>query len=229
MNSALNLLEISAQHREPYLKYYDAIRETVTPSMVVLELGAGCGNHTAVAFETKAKVIALDISEKSLAVCKNLFSGVQTIVGNIEEIPLLANSTDVVVSAGSLSYGDHEKVKKEIFRVLKPGGSLIVIDSLNHNLIYRMNRFVHYKRGNRSLSTLMRMPNQESIRGLMKPFKEVKIMYFGSYLWLTILLSKVIGITGARKIENKLEKYFPSKLGAFKFVLVCKGFDTAKS
>ena len=108
--------------------------------MVVLELGAGRGNHTAVICETKAKVIALDISESSLVVCKNLFSKVQIMVGNIENIPLQTNSVDIVVSAGSLSYGDHEKVRNEIFRVLKPAGSIIMIDSLNHNFIYRINQ-----------------------------------------------------------------------------------------
>jgi ubiquinone/menaquinone biosynthesis C-methylase UbiE len=87
----------------------------------------------------------LDISEKSLAVCKSLFSEVQTRVGNIEKIPLESNSIDIVLAAGSLSYGDHQKVRNEILGVLKPEGSLIVLDSLNHNLAYRMNRYIHYK------------------------------------------------------------------------------------
>ena len=61
MDSKLNLLGISEFYRAPFEKYYEAIRETVKPSMVVLELGAGCGNHTAVVCEANAKVIALDI------------------------------------------------------------------------------------------------------------------------------------------------------------------------
>jgi hypothetical protein len=73
------------------------------------------------------------------------------------------------------------------------------------------------------------MPNQDYIEEMVKPFKEVKISYFGSYLWLTILLSKISGTGFARKLDMKLEKHFPSKLGAFKFVLVCKDFDAAKS
>jgi ubiquinone/menaquinone biosynthesis C-methylase UbiE len=228
IDSKLNLLEISDWYREPFVKYYENIEKIVQPAMVVLELGAGCGNHTAVICETNAKVIALDISEKSLGVCKTLFSEVETVVGNIEKIPLQTNSVDIVVSAGSLSYGNHEKVRKEIFRVLKPGGSLIVLDSLNHNFAYRINRYIHYKRGKRTLSTLQRMPDQKYLEELMKPFKEAKISYFGSYLWLTILLSKFIGNSLARKLDKKLEKWFPSKLGAFKFLLSCKGLDTSK-
>lgn len=228
MDSKLNLLKISDWYREPFIKYYENIQKSVQPSMVVLELGAGCGNHTAVICEANAKVIALDISEKSLAVCKNLFGEVETVVGNIEDIPLQTNSIDIVVSAGSLSYGDHQKVREEIFRVLKPGGSLMVLDSLNHNFAYRINRYINYKRGRRTLSTLQRMPNQKYLEELMKPFKETKISYFGSYLWLTILLSKLIGNGLARKLDKKLEKWFPSKLCAFKFLLICKGLDTSK-
>jgi len=228
IDSRLNLLEISDWYREPFEKYYEIIQKNVQPAMAVLELGAGCGNHTAVICETNAKVIALDISEKSLAVCKTLFNEVETVVGNVEEIPLQTDSIDIVVSAGSLSYGDHQQVSEEIFRVLKPGGSLIVLDSLNHNFAYRINRYIHYKRGKRTLSTLQRMPNQKYLEELMKPFKETKISYFGSYLWLTILLSKFIGNGLARKLDKKLEKWFPSKLGAFKFLLICKGLDTSK-
>lgn len=228
MDSKLNLLEISDWYREPFIKYYENIQKNVQPAMVVLELGAGCGNHTAVICETNAKVIALDISEKSLAICKNLFSEVETVVGNIEDIPLQTNSIDIVVSAGSLSYGDLQQVREEIFRVLKPGGSLIVLDSLNHNFAYRINRYIHYRRGRRTLSTLQRMPTQEYLEELMKPFKETKISYFGSYLWLTILISKFLGNSLARNLDRKLEKSFPSKLGAFKFSLICKGLDTSK-
>jgi ubiquinone/menaquinone biosynthesis C-methylase UbiE len=227
-NSKLNLMEISEWHREPFREYYEAIRKTVKPSMVVLELGAGCGNHTAVIYETNAKVFALDISEDSLAVCRSLFHDVRTIVGNIENIPLDDNLVDVVLSCGSLSYGDNETVKKEIFRVLKPGGSLIILDSLNHNFFYRVNRWIHYKKGKRTLSTLQRMPNQKLIQELTASFGEFEIRYFGSYLWLTISLSKLIGHNLARKLDFNLERCFPSKLGAFKVLINCKNLNSTK-
>ena len=227
-NSGLNLADISEWYRDPYKKYYDSIKATIDASMVVLEMGAGCGNHTAVIWETKAKVIALDISENSLAVCQNIFRDVQTALGNMENMPLENNCVDAVLSCGSLSYGDNEKVKSEIFRVLKPGGSLIILDSLNHNLLYKMNRWIHYKRGHRTLSTLQRMPNKKLIQDLITPFCEVEITYYGSYLWLTLVLKKLIGNKLARNLNRSLEKWFPSKLGAFKFVLVCKKLDLSR-
>ena len=196
--------------------------------MVALELGAGCGNHTAVICETKAKVIALDISENSLAVCQSIFRDVQIVVSNMENLPLESNFVDVVLSCGSLSYGDNEKVKREIFRVLKPGGSLIVLDSLNHNLAYKMNRWIHYKRGKRTLSTLQRMPTQKLIQDLTAPFCEVEIAYYGSYMWFTLVLRKLIGNKLARSLDVSLEKHFPSKLGAFKVVLICKKLDSSR-
>ena len=36
----------------------------------------------------------------------------------------------------------------EIYRVLKQGGILIIVDSLNHNPVYKFNRWIHYLYGN---------------------------------------------------------------------------------
>ena len=47
----------------------------------------------------------------------------------------------------------------EIYRVLKPGGFVIIVDSLNNNPIYKFNRYLHYLRDNRSKDTLQRIPD----------------------------------------------------------------------
>jgi ubiquinone/menaquinone biosynthesis C-methylase UbiE len=62
----------------------------------------------------------------------------------MEKLPFAGQSFDIIVSAGSLSYGDNDKVLDEIYRVLKNKGVFIAIDSLNNNPIYRLNRCLHY-------------------------------------------------------------------------------------
>jgi ubiquinone/menaquinone biosynthesis C-methylase UbiE len=47
---------------------------------------------------------------------------------------------------------------KEIYRVLKVGGYVVVVDSLN-NLIFRFNRHINNLRDLRSQSTFKRMPD----------------------------------------------------------------------
>jgi ubiquinone/menaquinone biosynthesis C-methylase UbiE len=51
----------------------------------------------------------------------------------MEKLPFADQSFDIIVSAGSLSYGDNDIVMNEIYRVLKLQGVFIAIDSLNNN------------------------------------------------------------------------------------------------
>jgi ubiquinone/menaquinone biosynthesis C-methylase UbiE len=53
----------------------------------------------------------------------------------MEKLPFANQSFDIIVSAGSLSYGDNDIVMNEIYRVLKLQGVFIAIDSLNNNNI----------------------------------------------------------------------------------------------
>lgn len=131
--------------RTPYLVYEQKIAELVRPSNLVLELGAGAGLHTRALLQTGAQVTASDISSSSLSLLKQRFQGtpgnLKTVVADMESLPFEASSFDVITSAGSLSYGDPQVVDAEIRRVLRPGGMLICVDSLNHNPVYRANRW----------------------------------------------------------------------------------------
>jgi ubiquinone/menaquinone biosynthesis C-methylase UbiE len=67
--------------------------------------------------------------------------------------------------------GDNDKVLDEIYRVLKNKGAFIAIDSLNNNPIYRLNRYLHYLKGERSLSTIARMPDLKLLRKYEQKFQ----------------------------------------------------------
>ena len=223
-SSKTNIMRLPLLHRLPFQKYYESIENLINADMVVLELGAECGNHTAAAVETKAKVYALDVSQTSLEVCKSNLIDVRIVLANMEDIPMEKSSIDVILSCGSLSYGDPTKVLNQINRILKPGGSLIILDSLNHNLVYRINRWIYYLKGNTSRSTLKHMPTQETIELFSDQFDEVEIKYFGTYLWMELILSRILGNSMAHDLFNRIEKFFPSKRNAFKFLLVCRNF-----
>ena len=85
--------------------------------------------------------ISLKVLEKNLL--KFSKAGLQTVVADMEQLPFENESFNVVTCAGSLSYGDAEKVDSEIRRVIKPSGFFICVDSLNNNPVYRLNRFIH--------------------------------------------------------------------------------------
>jgi SAM-dependent methyltransferase len=107
----------------------------------------------------------------------------------------------------------------EIYRVLKPGGVFICVDSLNNNPIYRFNRWLHYLCGERSLSTLKRMPSLRTIDSYRKNFGTIEVKFFGAIAWLTPLLSWFLGDNRTSNISYKLDKLLNTKRSAFKFVM----------
>ena len=208
---------------QPDEEYYRRIRESITSAMKVLELGAGTGTHTGILLETGAEITALDISPFSLKVLQKKFGqGVQVVCASLEKIPLPTAKFDVIVSAGSLSYVDFQELSGEIRRLLKKDGSLILIDSLNHNPIYRLNRFVRFLLKQRSYSTLLRMPTMSTIDSFRDIFMVTEIRFFGASLWFLAPLSKMLPAAWIKTIDLFLQKRLPSGKNSFKFVLYCK-------
>ena len=208
---------------QPHDEYYRRIKKNVTSTMKVLELGAGTGAHTGILLETGAEITALDISPFSLKVLQKKFAeDVQIICASMEKIPLPSAKFDVIVSAGSLSYVDFQALSGEIKSLLKKDGSLILIDSLNHNPVYRLNRFVRFLLKQRSYSTLLRMPTMSTINSFRDIFMVTEVRFFGTYFWFLAPLSKMFPAAWIKSIDLFLQKRFPGEKNSFKFVLYCK-------
>ncbi len=184
------------------------------------------GSHTRALLQSGAKVMASDISPNSLSLLRqrlnSTYENLETAVADIENLPFDANSFDVVVSAGCLSYGDPKLVDSEIKRVLRFGGTLICVDSLNHNPIYRFNRWIHYLRGNRSKSTLMRMPDLNRIKALSNGFSDVHIEYFGALAFAMPFVARLVGENNAQLVSDHFDRWIDIRRSAFKFVLVAQ-------
>lgn len=218
------------QHTPPFAQYYKEIEKFLIPKeskIRVLEIGAGNGQHTKQLLTSKTEVTALDISESSLAIIEKKFNGlITTVIGNIECLPFESDYFDLIVSAGALSYGEPKKVDSEIFRVLKMDGAFIFIDSLNHNWIYRANRFFRFMRGNRTLSTVLRIPDLVRVEEIGFMYKKSYVSYFGAWLWIFPLFRFTFGRRIAIKINGWLETLPISKRNAFKIVARFEGKKT---
>lgn len=104
---------------------------------VVIDLGSGAGNDAFIArAETgeTGKVIGIDFSDAMLNKArvnadKLGFNNVEFRYGDIEKMPVTANTANVIVSNCVLNLvPNKDAVLKDIYRVLKPGGHFSISD-----------------------------------------------------------------------------------------------------
>jgi ArsR family transcriptional regulator len=109
------------------------------PPMVIADLGAGEGTFSQLLARHAKKVIAVDNSEKMVEyggglARKHGVNNLQYRKGDIEDVPIPDGHVDLAFFSQALHHAQHpERAVAEAWRILKPGGRIVVLDLLRHN------------------------------------------------------------------------------------------------
>lgn len=110
----------------------------LVPSITIADLGAGEGLVSQLLAHRAKQVWCIDNSPRMVEVGtelaqKNGLANLNYKLGDIEQVPLDDKSVDLAILSQALHHAQHpQKAVEEAFRILKPGGQLLVLDLNEH-------------------------------------------------------------------------------------------------
>ena len=136
-NSDLGKKEQVTQMFDTISTNYDGLNRVISFGIDILDIATGTGDLAINLVNTGAKkIIGLDISSGMLAVGKKkieekkLNDIIEMVVGDSENLPFDENTFDAItVAFGVRNFENLEVGLSEIYRVLKPEGTLVILET----------------------------------------------------------------------------------------------------
>ena len=206
-----------------------------------LDLGCGRGEVSVQMALAGATVTGIDVSRESLARARTLAGkhGVGDRValdtGNAEAISFDDNSFDLAVCAGLMSFVDFDRTAAELSRVTRPGGTVVILDTLGHNPIARMGRKRRLVHGETTHFQVENIMTCDHIDRLRAHFGSVEVHTFDFLTVPMIVLENGLGrihprlrdiltpVSAAlRALDSVVLKWRPLQRYAFRAAIVLK-------
>lgn len=179
----------------------------------VLDYGCGSGDNSVLIASHGGKVIGIDISPDLVEIAEKRLElhgykeKVAFRVGSAHELPLADASIDVVFGMAILHHLDLNLASKEVFRVLKKGGTAIFLEPVrNSKLIWFIRNMIPYQQAD--ISPFERPLTDNELQQFAKDFSSYESRAF-SLPFVNLL--EVLGVSGkilfpAIRLDGKILK-----------------------
>ncbi len=191
--------DISGQSILKFLKKNIKTKKT----SLILDAGCGEGRFTRYLLN-KGKIIGMDFSKEYVKIARKYVKGVKFVVGSVTKIPFPSNKFDYIFLVDVLQHvPELEKSVKELNRVLKPKGTLIIIDK---------NRFALHRKYFIPKMIIKRVKDKLSKYDYSKTgtFKERWFFPLGFKKYLKEQFKEVNYLYIIEPKKNKIFKLFPN-------------------
>jgi len=219
--SPLVLPDDPTLQRHSLQMYHYLATKTTIEGKKVLEVGSGRGGGARYIAGNlhPASYTGMDLAQSAVDLSTRIhpLPNLKFIQGSAEAIPLEDNSIDVVINVESChAYGSVEKFLSEVKRVLKPGGSLLLVDFRNEKNVENMSTLKQQLR-----DTGMEVLNEENItENVIKSIeaedesKKERIRTLIPHKWQK-LFSEFAGVVGSQfylTLKNGTRLYYRFQL-----------------
>jgi ArsR family transcriptional regulator len=136
----------------------------LVPAITVADLGAGEGLISQLIAHRAERVWCIDNSERMVEVGtelarKNGLANLTYKLGDIESVPLPDKSVDLAILSQALHHAGHpQNAVNEAFRILKPGGQVLILDLNEH----------HYEKAHEQFGDLWLGFKESVLHGFLK-------------------------------------------------------------
>ncbi|OGH33369.1 MAG: hypothetical protein A3A47_03935 [Candidatus Levybacteria bacterium RIFCSPLOWO2_01_FULL_37_20] len=119
-----------------HIFYFESSKEFIK-GKVVLDVGCWTGQLEHLAYKSAKKMVGIDTNQQAIAFAKKNLPDVKFILARAEKLPFSNSYFDTVLLIGVIEHvpkGSEKEVLRQIHRVLKPGG-ILILSTDNKNLL----------------------------------------------------------------------------------------------